>query len=170
MEILNESSLSRTKAYIDNYECCTISAFRPTTKAKNKEKSAMLGVEIRKLGYTHFMVDGTWVDNFGTPNASESKELTYFVVNSNFDKNFIENMRKLGEKFDQDAIMIYPFDEKTHTKSKPYLIGTSKRKEAYPGYGKTVQLNKVEYGKEAQAMTKVNGRPYHASMKSCFNY
>ena len=80
-----------------------------------------------------------------------------------------ENMRKLGEKFDQDAIMIYPFDEKTHTKSKPYLIGTSKRKEAYPGYGKIVQLNKVEYGKEAQAMTKVNGRPYHASV-SYFNY
>ena len=37
METLNESSLSRTKTYIDNYDCCTISAFRPTNKLKNKE-------------------------------------------------------------------------------------------------------------------------------------
>ena len=164
METLNESSLSRTKAYIENYDCCTISAFRPTNKLKNKEQSGKLGVEIRKLGYTHFMVDGSWVDNFGTSNASESKELTYFVVNSNFDKDFVEKMKKLGEKFDQDAIMIYPKGKK------PYLIGTSKRKDSWPGYGKIVQQNKVEFGKEAQAMTRVNGRPYHASTNSYFNY
>ena len=164
METLNESSLSRTKAYIENYDCCTISAFRPTNKLKNKEQSGKLGVEIRKLGYTHFMVDGTWVDNFGTSNASENKELTYFVVNSNFDKDFVEKMKKLGEKFDQDAIMVYPKGKK------PYLIGTSKRKDSWPGYGKIVQQNKIEFGKEAKAMTRVNGRPYHASIDSYFNY
>ena len=50
METLNESSLSRTKAYIDNYDCCTISAFRPTNKLKNKEQSG-------KLGYSFY---GRW--------------------------------------------------------------------------------------------------------------
>lgn len=165
METLNESSLSRTKVYIDNYDCCTISAFRASnTKQKNKELSSKLGAEIRKLGYSHFLVDGSWVDNFGTKQASESRELTYFIANSNFDHDFVEKMFKLGEKFDQDAIMIYPL------KKKPYLLGTSKRDNAYPKYKKTVQLKKIEYGKEAQAMTRVNGRPYHASSETYFDY
>lgn len=163
MENLFESSLSRTKTYIDNYDCCTISAFRPRTKAKNKEESGNLGNELKKhKDWTYFLVDGSWVNNFGTPNASESKEITYFVVNGNFDKNFFSELKKLGEKFDQDAIMCYPLGKK------PYLVGTSKRSNAWPGYGKTVQLNNIEYGKEAQAMTRVNGRPYHASIN--FDY
>ena len=50
------------------------------------------------------------------------------------------------------------------------MIGTSKRKDSWPGYGKIVQQNKVEFGKEAQTMTRVNDRPYHASTNSYFNY
>ena len=163
-DIITESSLSRAKVYMDNYDCCTISAFRPTNKLKNKEQSGKLGVEIRKLGLVHFMVDGSWVNNYGTPQAHENKELTYFVVNSSNSTSFIEDMKKLGEKFDQDAIMVYPKGKN------PYLIGTSKRKDSYPGYGKIIQQNKVEFGKEAKAMTRVNGRPYHATIDSYFNY
>lgn len=164
-DIIIESSLSRTLTFLKNYDCCTISAFRPRTKAQNKLASSKLGAELKtNKGYTYFLVDGSWVNNFGQENAKESKELTYFVVNGNFDKTFFEDMKKLGEKFDQDSIMCYPLGKN------PYLLGTSKRENAYPKYNQKVQLGKIIFGKEARSMTKVNNRPFSAPIKESINY
>jgi len=170
---LLESSLSRTKQYMENYDCCTISAFRPEdengnelTKKQKKNRSGELGKYLKQNGYIHFLVDGSWVDGYGTDTPKESKEITYFVVNNlkqNFDE-FVNDMKQLGNKYDQDSIMIYPKEKK------PYLIGTSKRENAFPSYNQKEQLGKVKFGKEAEFMTRVNGRPYSASVKSIFNY
>lgn len=165
-EVIKESSLSRTQEYMAKYDCATISAFRPRTKAENKAESSKLGKLLTQEGFTHFLVDGSWVDNFGKEDAKEGKEITYFVVNDKNDKDFKKKIWRLGHLFDQDSVMIYPKG------SNPYLQGTSKRKNAYPAYKEKDQKGKVEFGKEAEFMTRVNGRPYAAPSVDTeyFNY
>lgn len=47
--MITESSLSRTQKYLENYDCATISAFRPRTKSENKNASGELGELLKKL-------------------------------------------------------------------------------------------------------------------------
>lgn len=132
--IITESSVARTKFYLQNYECATISAFRPGANIgrkdeeeltnrkdilkRNKKHSAELGKKLTELGYTHFLVDGAWVkeNKDKTPILNSRgeqafrSEITYFVVNNNGDtrEQFRSNLKKLGNDFDQDSVMFYP--------------------------------------------------------------
>lgn len=132
--IITESSVSRTKFYLQNYECATISAFRPGANIgrkdeeeltnrkdvlkRNKKHSAELGKKLAELGYTHFLVDGAWAkeNKDKTPILNSrgeqafGSEITYFVVNNNGDtrEQFRSNLKKLGNDFDQDSVMFYP--------------------------------------------------------------
>ena len=147
-DIIIESSVSRTKFYLQNYECATISAFRPGANIdrkdekeltnrrdvlkRNKKHSAELGKKLTELGYTHFLVDGAWVktDEKDRPiinkrgEKSIGSEITYFVVNNNGDtrEQFRNNLKKLGNDFDQDSVMFYPKGS-----NMAFLSGTSKR-------------------------------------------
>ena len=146
--IITESSVSRTKFYLQNYECATISAFRPGANIgrkdeeeltnrkdvlkRNKKHSAELGKKLTELGYTHFLVDGAWVktDEKDRPiinkkgEKSIGSEITYFVVNNNGDtrEQFRNNLKKLGNDFDQDSVMFYPKGS-----SMAFWSGTTKR-------------------------------------------
>lgn len=132
--VITESSVSRTKFYLQNYECATISAFRPGANIgrkdekeltnrkdvlkRNKQHSAELGKKLTEFGYTHFLVDGAWVktDENDKPIINDKgefsigSEITYFVVNNNGDtrEQFRNNLKKLGNEFDQDSVMFYP--------------------------------------------------------------
>lgn len=123
-EIIIESSVARTKSYLQNYDCATISAFRPKpgmnrkdALAENKKNSSELGKLLNNLGYTHFLVDGAWVkqNEDGTVKKNSKgktvfgSEITYFVVNNNGDsrEKFRAELKKLGERFDQDSVMFY---------------------------------------------------------------
>ena len=146
--VITESSVSRTKFYLQNYECATISAFRPGANIgrkdekeltnrkdvlkRNKEHSAELGKKLTELGYTHFLVDGAWVktDENDKPIINDKgefsigSEITYFVVNNNGDtrEQFRNNLKKLGNEFDQDSVMFYPKGS-----SMAFWSGTTKR-------------------------------------------
>lgn len=146
--VITESSVSRTKFYLQNYECATISAFRPGANIgrkdekeltnrkdvlkRNKEHSAELGKKLTELGYTHFLVDGAWAkeNKDKTPILNSrgeqvfGREITYFVVNNNGDtrEQFRNNLKKLGNEFDQDSVMFYPKGS-----SMAFWSGTTKR-------------------------------------------
>jgi hypothetical protein len=146
--VITESSVSRTKFYLQNYECATISAFRPGANIgrkdeeeltnrkdvlkRNKQHSAELGKKLTKLGYTHFLVDGAWAkeNKDKTPILNSrgeqvfGREITYFVVNNNGDtrEQFRNNLKKLGSEFDQDSVMFYPKGS-----SMAFWSGTTKR-------------------------------------------
>lgn len=146
--VITESSVSRTKFYLQNYECATISAFRPGANIgrkdeeeltnrkdvlkRNKQHSAELGKKLTEFGYTHFLVDGAWVktDENDKPIINDKgefsigSEITYFVVNNNGDtrEQFRSNLKKLGSEFDQDSVMFYPKGS-----SMAFWSGTTKR-------------------------------------------
>lgn len=147
-DIITESSVSRTKFYLQNYECATISAFRPGANIgrkdeeeltnrkdvlkRNKKHSAELGKKLTEFGYTHFLVDGAWVKTDEKDRSIINKkgeksigsEITYFVVNNNGDtrEQFRNNLKKLGNEFDQDSVMFYPKGS-----SMAFWSGTTKR-------------------------------------------
>ena len=146
--VITESSVSRTKFYLQNYECATISAFRPGANIgrkdeeeltnrkdvlkRNKQHSAELGKKLTEFGYTHFLVDGAWAkeNKDKTPILNSrgeqvfGREITYFVVNNNGDtrEQFRNNLKKLGSEFDQDSVMFYPKGS-----SMAFWSGTTKR-------------------------------------------
>ena len=166
--ILLESSVARTKSYLENYMCATISAFRPQNKrrtnALNRQKSSELGKALSEFGYTHFIVDGAWVkkDEDDNPildkngNQTFGNEITYFVVNNNGDdvETFKKNLTNLGKKFLQDSVMFYPKGAKL-----AYWKGTTTRKKADLKLGENQLLkNQNKEWNPQQYRTTLKGR------------
>lgn len=138
--IITESSVSRTKFYLQNYECATISAFRPGANIgrkdeeeltnrkdvlkRNKKHSAELGKKLTELGYTHFLVDGAWVktDEKDRPIINKKGEKSIGNNNGDTREQFRNNLKKLGNDFDQDSVMFYPKGS-----NMAFLSGTTKR-------------------------------------------
>jgi len=164
--VLNESSLNRVLSFIRKHDCSIITAFRSSlincvdnedgkklnirdNKSRNKHlKSALIS-----LGYGVTNVRGTYVENFLSDNQIEVSEDSYFVVNLSNDKTFTDKIKKLGEMFCQDSVMIVEQGGNNN-----YLFGTNKSD--FPGYGEKIELGHFKPGIEAEFMTKVNGRPF----------
>ena len=164
--VLNESSLNRVHSFIQKNDCSIITAFRSSmincvdnedgkklnirdNKSRNKHlKSALIS-----LGYGVTNVKGTYIENFLSDNQIEVSEDSYFVVNLPNDSMFINNMKKLGEMFCQDSVLILEKGGNIN-----YLFGTNNSD--FPGYGETISVGNFKPGIESEFMTKVGGRPF----------
>ena len=153
---LHESSVTRIMSHLKNYDCGTITAFRGTCanptentldsvlvyegkeiplsvkKQWNRDlKSALL-----KLGYGVTAIKGRYRED-GWDSASD--EESFFVVNLPNDPNFIKNMQKLGEAYNQDSILI-----KEKGSDNAYLLGTNTSEGDFnPALGKTQDIGKL---------------------------
>ena len=164
--VLNESSLNRVHSFIQKYDCSIITAFRSSlincvdnedgkklnirdNKSRNKHlKSALIS-----LGYGVTNVRGTYVENFLSDNQIEVSEDSYFVVNLSNDKTFTDKIKKLGEMFCQDSVLILEKGGDVN-----YLFGTNNSD--FPGYGEAIPVGNFKPGIESEFMTKVGGRPF----------
>jgi hypothetical protein len=164
--VLNESSLNRIHSFTKKYDCGIITAFRNSlincvgdendTKLNirdNKLRNKHLKSALISLGYGVTNVKGTYVENFLSDNQIEVKEDSYFVVNLPNDPMFIANIKKLGELFCQDSVMILENGGDNN-----YLFGTNKSD--FPGYGESRPVGNFKSGIESEFMTKVGGRPF----------
>lgn len=119
IEILNETSLSRVWQHFENPETkvAILTAFRgrhdynpdltqDEIYVKNVERNKKLAGELRGLGYGFFFVDGHWIENQGTEHEISVKEDSIFVIGSSKDQKFIENIHKLGNNYNQDAVLV----------------------------------------------------------------
>ena len=161
---LNESSLSRVVHHMDKHDCGTITAHRakegcggPDAKSysreDNKKRNRQLYAMLEKLGYGVTEVDGTYIENFGTPNAVEVKEDVYFVVDLKDRGNLENDLRRLGELYNQDSILYIPKGEMG------MLIGTNNCSELLK-LGEKMPFSTRSFGKPAEFMTKVRNRPF----------
>jgi hypothetical protein len=164
--VLNESSLNRVHSFIQKHDCSIITAFRSSlincvdnedgkklnirdNKSRNKHlKSALIS-----LGYGVTNVKGTYVENFLSDNQIEVSEDSYFVVNLPNDPSFTDKIKKLGEMFCQDSVLILEKGGDVN-----YLFGTNNSD--FPGYGETIPVGNFKPGIESEFMTKVGGRPF----------
>jgi len=162
---INESGLSRIYKHIMEHDCVVITAFRDDTNddskctdkavigGDNMERNRDLKATLLGLGYGVTKVDGSYIEDFGTPLAKEVKENSLFCVNLNDDADFVERLASLGEKFCQDSIIVFPKGgEGAH------LIGTNNAE--FPGYGEKSMQGDLSMGQEAEFMTRIKNRPF----------
>ena len=162
---LTESSLNRISKHIENNQCAVITAFRdnlsncltyPNDVSKlntytNKSRNKKLMAALLTLGYDITKIKGSYIENYMTDNEVEVKEDSLFVVNSNNDSNFINNIIRLGEIFCQDSVLIFDLGNN-------YVYGTNNSE--FPGLGNKLNVGKFKPGLESKFMTKVSGRPF----------
>lgn len=169
--ILKESSLSRVFTHIQEHDCAVISAQRndPKDRSKcgeasttntgkspeemNRKNSRDLKAALLSSGYGVTVVDGSYIEDFETPQAVEVSEKSFFVVNLKDSNGFLADIASLGEKFCQDSVLIIPKGGEG-----AYLLGTNKSD--FPGYGDKVSVGGLKMGKEAEFMTRVKKRPF----------
>ena len=169
-KLVNESSLSRLWRHMQNHDAGTITAHRDAERDENKnivkeytrkDNQARNKVLFAKLHqkYSVTKVKGSYIENYGTPQAKEVGESVFFVVDNSDRGDLEKTLKKLGREFNQDSILFIPKGS-----NKGILWGTKKdefsNKYSYPKYGSKVELPKAVWGKEGQFMTKIKGRPF----------
>ena len=158
--VLTESSLSRLYRHMLEHDSGTITAYRKKyTYAQNEERNYLLLAKLNHKRYLTTSVKGSYIENYGSKNAVEVGEHVYFVLDSQDTGNLEKDLRELGEDFCQDSILFIPKGGTTGI-----LWGTSnpecKSDAPYPPYGQKEVLPNAIWGKEAQFMTKIRGRPF----------
>ena len=152
---ITESSLSRLANHYENHDSGTISAFRGEyEKSENMKRNAKLKSILLGAGFSVTSIKGYFTENYGTPEARDVKEESFFVVDYNDKGNLKNTLIKLGELFGQDSITY------SNKHSDYFLIGTSKKENAYPPYHTEMKLGRPMFGKNGEFYSRVNGRPF----------
>ena len=109
MTQIQEASLSRVWQHAQSDRpIALLTAFRGEfDREENVRRNKELAATIRKLGYGFFFVDGYWIENEGTPEEVHVSEDSIFVIApEGTDEKFREQMHKLGNKYNQDGVLI----------------------------------------------------------------
>jgi hypothetical protein len=152
-------------SFIEKYDSGIISAFRTSTtncvggdigsslnKNDDEYRNKHLTATLMFLGYGVVRIKGTYVDFFLSNNRIEVKEDSYFVVNLSNDPKFIKNIKKLGELFCQDSVLIIERGGNHN-----YFAGTNNS--AFPGFGKEISVGILKPETEPD-MTEFERRPF----------
>lgn len=160
-EFVSESSLSRLWSKTQEHTCGSISGYRDeNTRKENKANNRLILNYLQGKGYSVTSVQGSYIENFGTDSAKEVAEPSFFVCNQKVDGDdngqLEKDLVKMGRKTDQDSILVIPYGGKG-----AYLIGTSRRDNAYPSYGKKEVVGSGRYGRAAgEFLSRIRGRAF----------
>jgi hypothetical protein len=181
---INEASLSRIWHWTQKHDTAIITASRVKnencveitegeekdqifTKEENKERNKDLYAVLIEKKYGVTKVNGNYIENFQTSNATEVSEVAFFVVNVRDDKNFFETIINLGKFYCQDSVLLIPMVDEG-----PYLYGTNYA--TYPGLDNKSYVGKFKGGREGEFLTRVGkgNRPFvfeDITTAECFN-
>lgn len=153
---LNESSLSRLWKKYQDCDSGTITAFRGEySKKENLARNAELKTALLGAGYSVTSIDGVYIENYGSANEKPVKEKSFIVFDHKKTGKLKADLKRLGLRYDQDSITFNSVSDGNY-----YLIGTSKRDDSYPGFGKEIKLGKPMFGKSGEFHSSVKGRPF----------
>jgi hypothetical protein len=143
-KFLTESGLSRLYQHMMDYDSAIISAFRNEyTNKQNYERSRELKAQLLSAGYGVPKTDGSYIENFETPEAIEISEQSLFISNRGGAANFINEIARLGEEYEQDSVLIIPEGGQD-----AYLLGIRQGND-FPPYGQQITVGNVKMGGEA---------------------
>ena len=166
--MLSESGLSRLHQHMSEHDCAIFTAYRgdvddmtqcadgaeaPEDDASNQTRNRDLKAHLLALKIGVTKVDGSYIENFDTPDAIEVSEASLFCVNLQDDSGFADTIIKLGKKYCQDSVLIIPQGGKGAS-----LVGTNQAE--FPGLDKTVSVGDAKLGGEAEFMTKIRNKPF----------
>ena len=163
-KIVNESSLSRMRQHMMEHDTAMLTAFRGyienengekeiVTRKQNLNRNSKLKAELNKK-YNITVVQGKYIEDYGTADAKEVGEVTFFVVDHNDTGDLEDDVKKAGIKWDQDSVL---FIEKGAKNGR--LHGTNRTAD-FPGFGEVVPMGNPIFGKSGEFMTKMRGRPF----------
>ena len=151
---LDESSLSRIKSKSDKGGMAILSGSRGDKSSKeNKARAKQLDRDIKGKGLPGATkVTGRWTENPGTKDEKKVKERSHVVTSGKMGKRkFKKEVKKLGRKYDQDAVL-------TQTKKTGTLSATRK---GGLGKDKRVKAGKFRPGRSSpQGDTKIKGKTF----------
>ena len=162
-EIITESGLSRVYKATQAHDFGTITAYRyapecgtgtPYTYAQNQKRNASLLAKLRARGYGVTSIKGSYIENYGSPDAREVGENSFLVIDLQDRGTLRDDLLALGEEFEQDSI-IYGAAGAHGT-----LIGTNHCPGGYPGYHNEAVQGGAIFGKGGEFMSRVKGRPF----------
>lgn len=117
--------------------------------ARNKELKASL----LSLGYGVTNIHGNYIENYGTINAVELGENSFFVVNLKNDGNFKERIFELSEYYNQDCFLFKPKGS-----NEAYNIGTNYGE--YPGYNNEDNLGKLHINIDYEFLSRIGNASF----------
>ena len=157
MNELIESSLSRLWKHTQDSDVGAITAFRgDNTKSQNKALNKKLMVLILRSGYGVTKVKGSYIEQYGSDQAREVGEESFFVVDNTGknDGSLERDLIKFGNMFDQDSILSIKVG------ATGVLIGTSKRDNAFPSYNERFSVGTMKGGTGGEFFSRVKGRKF----------
>jgi hypothetical protein len=133
-----------------------IESFGGDKDEANKINNRNLKAFLLDKGYGVTNVGGDYIDGFEKPSAIEVGEDSMFVVNLSDSPGFFADLKKAGEKFCQDAVLlIEPGGEDC------YFFGTNKG--TFPGLGEKASLGRIKSDTESGFTSEARGRPFEFS-------
>ena len=153
--LLTESSLSRVLGHIMEHDSAIVTSFRGEySRKENYERNRKLKAHLLSVGYGVTKIEGSYIENFETPQAIEVSEQSFFVSNRNDDSAFFDSIESLGEQYEQDSVLIIPLGGKD-----AYLIGTREGND-FPPKGDRISVGDLKMGEESEFMSRVGKRPF----------
>lgn len=178
---LNESSINRMLQWLKNCDCAFITAFRNELKdvrdmkatylepddknpwqigkqfthEENRQKNKLMVAELLQLGYGVTKVKGVYPEG----RTDETSEESYLVVNRNDDENFLENLLRISEYYNQDSVY---YKEKGKTKG--ILIGTNNS--GFPEYHQKGEDSEMKTSTASNYMSRMGNKAFSFVGKS----
>ena len=165
---INESNINRMLQWLKDCDCAFISAFRSELKdirdkkstylgpdknweegkrfthEENRQKTTLMVAELLQLGYGVTKIKGVCPEGMTDVSSEES----YLVVNRDDDSNFLDNLLRIAEYYNQDSIYY-----KARGKTKGNLIGTNNC--GCPGYHQNDGDSEMETNSASTFMSKL---------------
>ena len=137
---LGKSTISRLLTHADRYDCAAITAFRKYegngegrkyTEKENAQRNASLRVKLTASVYGMAALRGSFFEG-----GEVTRDRFFFVVNNGWRGDprsfyqFMQGMKRFGEEFEQDAVLIIPKGTPCGDASRPVvpLVDRSKRR------------------------------------------
>lgn len=162
--IINESSLSRVWQHNEKHDCGALTAFRKSEDCgegrkysykENIARNKSLLAKLQAKGYGVTALRGIYPEG-----GKQTTERSFFVVDLNDTGNLFNDLKSLGELFQQDSILFAPKGS-IKGENKAYLYGTNHCEDNWLGYGNKQTFDTAKMGYESPIYTSfVNGRPF----------
>lgn len=159
-----ESSLSRLWKHNEKYDCGAISAFRKArncgegkiyTTSEKAKRNKSLKAKLLSKGYGVTVIKGVYPEGGKT-----AKEWGFFVADKDESGKLLDDLKILGEEFEQDSILFIP-RWAISNKAKAYLYSTNSCPNNWLGKDNKEVFNKGKLGYDSPIYTSyVDNRPF----------
>jgi len=155
------AKLSRIWYHMQNTEFAIMSAYRGEyTEKENIQRTIDMHHDIRNLDLGAIQMFGYWYENKGTEQEHLSEERSWFIPNpqSNDEHKFKDDMIFLGNKYDQEAIILG---------DKKYVFLLDCKTKEYDTIGHTNTLKTKDVG---EIYSKIKGKNFTFSLSENINF